>query len=65
MKDLLKIQNEIEIKGINKKNIYELTKELNETQRNKLINLYNEQIKNYENITDDCKNRILKLRKKD
>ena len=38
---LLKIQKELEYRGINKNNAYELTKDLSDTQKQKLMNLYN------------------------
>lgn len=61
---LLKIQDDLEIKGINGKNAYELTKNLSEVQKQKLLNLYEEQIKNYETSLKNHKAKILLIRKK-
>lgn len=61
---LLKIQDDLEIKGINGENAYELTKNLNDAQRQKLLNLYEEQIKNYEISLENHKRSILAIRKK-
>lgn len=61
---LLKIQDDLEIKGINGKNAYELTKNLSEVQKQKLLNLYEEQIKSYETSLKNHKRNILAIRKK-
>ena len=61
---LLKIQDDLEIKGINGKNAYELTKNLSEVQKQKLLNLYEEQIKSYETSLKNHKAKILSIRKK-
>lgn len=61
---LLKIQDDLEIKGITGINAYELTKNLNDVQRQKLLNLYEEQIKNYEISLENYKRNILAIRKK-
>lgn len=52
---LLKLQDEIESKGINKENVYELTKDLTETQKEKLKELYQNQIKEYETNIENYK----------
>ena len=61
---LLKIQDELERKGINKDNAYELTKNLTEVQKEKLLKLYEEQIKNYENSLENHRKNILAIRRK-
>ena len=61
---LLKIQDELERKGINKENAYELTKNLTEVQKEKLLKLYEEQIKNYEKSLENHKKNILTIRRK-
>lgn len=61
---LLKIQDDLETKGINEKNAYELTKDLSDIQKQKLLHLYEEQIKKYEISIENHKNRILAMRKK-
>lgn len=61
---LLKIQDDLELKGINGENAYELTKNLNDVQRQKLLALYEEQIKNYEISLENHKKNILAIRKK-
>ena len=45
LKKLIEIQEELEKKGINKENVQELTKDLSEKQKQRLENLYKEQIK--------------------
>lgn len=60
---LLKIQDDLEKNGINKKNAYELTKNLTELQKKKLLDLYKEQISKYETSISNHKNRILAMRK--
>lgn len=54
---LLKLQDEIEAKGINKENVYELTKDLTEMQKEKLKELYQNQIKEYETNIENYKKR--------
>ena len=61
---LLKIQDELEKKGINEANAYELTKNLSDIQKGKLENLYKEQISNFENSIEVSKNKIMNIRKK-
>ena len=61
---LLKIQDELEKKGINRDNAYELTKNLTEIQKQKLLKLYEEQIKNYENSLENHRKNILAIRRK-
>ena len=61
---LLKIQDELEKKGINEANAYELTKDLSDIQKGKLENLYKEQISNFENSIEISKNKIMNIRKK-
>ena len=63
MDKLLKIQEEIEKSGINKTNIYELTKDLTQDQKQKLVNLYKKQIKEYEISIQKYKNKIISIRK--
>ncbi len=60
---LLKLQDDLEKNGINAENAYKLTKNLSETQKNKLLNLYKEQIKMYEASIKNYKNKILATRK--
>lgn len=60
---LLKLQDSLEEMGINEENAYELTKNLSDEQRNKLLKLYEEQIETYETKIENHKNRILELRK--
>lgn len=61
---LLKIQDDFEKMGINKENAYKLTKDLTDSQKIKLENLYIEQIKNYETSINNYKNKIIDMRKK-
>jgi SOS response regulatory protein OraA/RecX len=60
---LLKIQEEIEKKGINKANILELTKNLSSTQKQKLENLYKSQIEEYKLSIQKHKDKIVSIRK--
>ena len=60
---LLKIQDELEKKGINYDNAYELTKNLTNEQKIKLSNLYKEQINNFESSIENSKNKIISIRK--
>lgn len=59
---LLKIQDDLERKGINKENVLQLTKDLSELQKQKLEILYKEQIDNYKLSINNSKNKILKIR---
>lgn len=61
---LLKIQDELERRGINAKNAYELTKDLSEEQKQKLEELYKNQIKEFELSVQNYKNKIISIRKK-
>lgn len=61
---LLKIQDELERRGINAKNAFELTKDLSEEQKQKLETLYKDQIKKFELSLENYKNKIISIRKK-
>ena len=61
---LLKIQDELEKRGINEKNAFELTKNLSDIQKQKLEILYKEQIKEFEQNIQNFKNKIISVRKK-
>lgn len=61
---LLKIQDDLEKKGINGENVLELTNNLNNIQKQKLLDLYREQISNYETSLKNHKKNILAIRKK-
>ena len=60
---LLKIQEKLEITGINKENVYLLTKDLSETQKKKLLELYRNQISSLNNNINIYKEKIIKIRK--
>ena len=60
---LLAIQEELEKIGINKKNIFKLTKDLSASQKEKLELLYKEQINELEQSIEKSKNRIILIRK--
>ena len=60
---LIKIQEELERIGINKKNAFLLTKELSEIQKKKLLELYNEQIDSLNTSINNYKAQIVKIRK--
>ena len=62
-KMLLKIQDDFEKMGINIENAYKLTKDLTDSPKVKLENLYIEQIKNYETSINNYKNKIIGIRK--
>lgn len=62
--DLLKIQEELEKMGINKKNAFLLTKDLSEIQKKKLLDLYKEQIDSLNTNINNCKGKIIKIRKR-
>lgn len=59
---LLKIQDEIEKKGITLKNVLELTKKLSESEKRKLKQLYQEQINNINSSTENYKKKILEIK---
>lgn len=61
---LLKIQDELEKRGINAQNVFELTKDLSKEQKQKLEILYKEQIKELELSLEKHKNKIISIRKK-
>ena len=61
---LLAIQEELEKIGINKKNIFKLTKDLSSSQKEKLELLYKEQINELERSIEKSKNRIILIREK-
>lgn len=61
---LIKIQDELEKRGINAENAYELTKDLSEEQKQKLEMLYKDQIKEFELSLENYKNKIISIRKK-
>ena len=61
---LLAIQEELEKIGINKKNIFKLTRDLSASQKEKLELLYKEQINELEQSIEKSKNRIILIRKK-
>ena len=59
---LLKIQDEIEEKGITQENVLELTKNLSGSQKKRLKQLYSEQIENYNASIESYKKKILKIK---
>lgn len=59
---LLKIQDEIEKKGITTENVLELTKKLSDGEKQRLKQLYSEQIKNLNSSTENYKKKILKIK---
>ena len=61
-KILLKIQDEIEKKGISKENILALTKNLSDNQKNALKQLYSEQIEELNFSIQQYKKKILKIK---
>ena len=61
---LSKIQDELEKRGINKKNAFELTRDLSKEQRQKLETLYKEQINEFELSIKNYKHKIINIRKK-
>ena len=61
---LLKIQDELEKRGINEKNAFELTKDLSEEQKQKLETLYKDQIREFELSIRNYKNKIMSIRKR-
>lgn len=62
-KKLLKIQEDLEKIGINQKNAYNLTKELTEVQKEKLLQLYNVQIDSLNAKIERLRNNIIKIKK--
>ena len=62
-KKLLKIQEDLEKIGINQKNAYNLTKELTEVQKEKLLQLYNVQIDALNTKIERLKSNIIKIKK--
>ena len=62
-KKLLKIQEDLEKIGINQKNAYNLTKELTEVQKEKLLQLYNVQINALNTKIERLKSNIIKIKK--
>lgn len=63
-KKLLKIQEDLEKIGINQQNVYILTKELTEVQKEKLLQLYNVQINDLNTKIERLKSNIIKIRKR-
>lgn len=61
---LLKIQEQLEDRGITRENILYLTKDLTEVQKQKLEGLYKEQINKYEKSFENYKNKIILIREK-
>lgn len=59
---LLKIQDEIEKKGITTENVLELTKNLSDSQKKRLKQLYSEQIERLNESTEKYKKKILKIK---
>ena len=59
---LLRIQDEIEEKGVTLENVFELTKNLTESQKILLKQLYIEQLENLNNSVENYKKKILKIR---
>ncbi len=62
-KILLKLQDELETKGINQENIVQLTKDLSKEQKNKLEELYKQQIYELKLKINGYKNKIIAIRK--
>lgn len=60
---LLEIQKKIEKDGINPTNVYFFTKDLNNVQRKNLLDLYQMQINNLNTNINDCRKRIINIRK--
>ena len=60
---LLEIQKKIEKDGINPTNVFFLTKDLNNVQRKNLLELYQMQINNLNTNINDCRKRIINIRK--
>ncbi len=64
MEMLLNIQKELEKIGINKENVFELTKNLSEGQKQKLEKLYASQISELKTNIEKYRNRIVKIKQK-
>lgn len=62
--DLIKIQNQLEKIGINYDNAFELTKDLADNEKKKLIELYKAQIENSENNIRKQRDKILRIKQK-
>lgn len=61
-KELLKIQEKLEKIEINKENIYLLTKDLSNTQKSKLLEIYKEQINSLNISINNYKRKIVKIK---
>ena len=61
-KELLKVQEKLEKMEINKENIYLLTKDLSKTQKNKLLEMYKEQINSLNININNYKKKIVKIK---
>ena len=59
---LLKIQDEIEKKGITPENVLELTKNLSDSQKKRLKQLYIDQIEGLNESIENYKKKILKIK---
>ena len=59
---LLKIQDEIEKKGIKPENVLELTKNLSDSQKKRLKQLYIDQIEGLNESIENYKKKILKIK---
>lgn len=64
MNKLLEIQCELGKRGITVENVLELTKDLTEEQKQKLIILYTNQNKKLEANIEKCKNKIISIKEK-
>ena len=60
-KELIKVQEKLEKMEINKENIYLLTKDLSKTQKNKLLEMYKEQINSLNININNYKRKIVKI----
>ena len=63
MEEYILLQRKKEV-GINKENIALLTKDLSEVEKQKLEDLYNEQINQHKSNIENYKNRIIGIRRK-
>lgn len=59
---LLKIQDEIELHGINERTVFLLTQNLSKEQKEKFKQLYIEQINTIKQSTENYKNKIIKIK---
>ena len=59
---LLKIQDELEKEGITLNHVLEVTKNLTENEKQRLKQLYQEQINDLKISTDNYKKRIIKIK---